>query len=370
MKKLAKCLVVLLIPLIFTGCFNYKDINKVTFATSVIFDTDDFGNAVVYLDCIKPYRSTNDSSDKGRRIIYKGVGKTALESVRDISVASSFNLNYSQCRAYIFTEKAGREGIKKYLDLINNNQQFQIKPSMFVYYGDVQDLLEVTSGDEEYLGLYLNDLAQKNKYNPRAMEININQYLNESLMGSNTNILGAIQIRKDVLDKKVEVTGGAIMQNDILIERIESKDSLSYNFLTNKVKGGTLEMANPQSPDGFITLEILESNTISNLEYDGETISLIKDIEMRVSIGEAQGELIVNQSVLDYIKLNKEADIERHLSEVFEKYKKESFDVFNVERLMEIEYPGEVVENPISKTELKLNVNLIIDGTGVVKNSL
>lgn len=370
MKKLIKCFIVLLIPLIFTGCFNYEDINKVTFATSVIFDTDDFGNAVVYLDCIKPYRSTNESSDKGRRIIYKGVGKTALEAMRDVSVASSFKLNYSQSRAYIFTEKAAREGIKNYLDLINNNQQFQVKPSMFVYYGDVEDLLEVTSGDEEYLGLYLNDLANKNKYNPRAMEQNVNDYLSESLMASNTNIIGVIQIRKDVLDKKVEINGGAIMKDNILVERIESKDSLSYNFLMNNVKGGTLEMANPQTPESFITLEILESNTISDIEYDGEILNLIKNIEMRVSVGEAQGRLLVDKELLNYIKATKEAEVRKHLTELFEKYKKENLDIFNVERLIEIKYPEKEMKNQLSKTELELNINLVIDGTGVVKNSL
>lgn len=371
MKKLIKCFIILLIPLMLTtGCFNYDDINKVTFATSVIFDTDDFGNAVVYLDCIKPYRSTNESSDKGRRIIYKGVGKTALEAIRDISVVSSFKLNYSQTRAYIFTEKAAREGIKKYLDLVNNNNEFQIKPSMFVYYGDIQDLLDVTSGDEEYLGLYLNDLSHKNKYNPRAMETNVNSYLNDSLMGSNTNILGVIQIRKDVLDKKVEINGGAIMKDNVLVKRIEAKDSLSYNFLMNDVKGGTLEMANPQSEDGFITLEILESNTISKIEHENDNINLVKDITMRVSIGEAQGKLLVNNELLEYIKATKEEEIKSKLTEVFEKYKKENLDIFDIERLIEIENKHEEIENPISKTNLKLNVNVIIDGTGIVKDSL
>ena len=370
MRKLAKILIVLLIPLIFTGCFNYEDINKVTFATSVIFDTDDFGNSVVYLDCIKPYRSTNDSSDKGRRIIYKGVGKTSLEAIRDVSVASSFELNYSQSRAYIFTEKAARAGIKKYLDLINNNQQFQIKPSMFVYFGEIDDLLQITSGDEEYLGLYLNDLAQKNKYNPRAMSENINKYLSDSLMGSNTNVVGAIEIRKDALDKKVEISGGAVLKDDILVKRIEVADSLSYNFLINGVKGGTLEMANPQSENDFITLEILESNTRSDIEYDGENLNLIKNIDIRVVIGEAQGRLLVNKELLDYIKLTKEEEVERYLTEVFEKYKAENLDIFNIERLIEIKYKEEVIENPVSKTNLKVNVNLSIDGTGVVKNSL
>ena len=370
MKKLTKILIVLIIPLILTGCFNYKDINKVTFATSVIFDSDEFGNSVVYLDCIKPYRSTNDSSDKGRRIIYKGVGKTALEALRDVALVSSFKLNYSQSRAYIFTEKAAREGIKNYLDLINNNQQFQIKPSMFVYYGDIEELLDITSGDEEYLGLYLNDLSNKNKYNPRAMSENVNKYLNDSLMSSNTNILGAIQIREDALDKKVEISGGAIMKNNVLVKRIEATDSLSYNFLINNVKGGTLEMANPQSPGEFITLEILESNTVSDIEFDGENINLIKNIDMRVSIGEAQGKLLVNNDLLDYIKATKEEEVKRYLNDVFEKYKMENLDILDIERLIEIKFPNETIENPVERTNLKLNVNLVIDGTGIVKDSL
>ncbi|MGL5378874.1 MAG: Ger(x)C family spore germination protein, partial [Clostridium sp.] len=112
-KKLSKCLIILLFPILLCGCFNYQDINKVTFTTSIIFDTDDFGNVIVYLDCVKPYRSTNESSDKGRRIIYKGIGKTALEALKDVNLASSYELNYSQNRAYIFTEKAAREGIDK-----------------------------------------------------------------------------------------------------------------------------------------------------------------------------------------------------------------------------------------------------------------
>ena len=128
-RTFIKFFCVAFIPLFLVSCFNYRDINKVSFSTSIIFDTDDFGRSVVYVDCVKPYRSTNESSDKGKRIIYKGLGKTTLEALRDINLASSYELNYSQNRAYIFTERAAKEGIKKYTDLINNNQEFQIKPN-------------------------------------------------------------------------------------------------------------------------------------------------------------------------------------------------------------------------------------------------
>lgn len=372
-KRISKVLVVLMvIPLLLVSCFNYRDINKVTFATSIIFDIDDFGRTIVYVDCIKPYRSTNESSDKGKRIIYKGLGKTSLEALRDVNLASSYELNYSQTRAYIFTEKAARKSIKKFIDLINNNQEFQVKPDMFVYFGDVENLLKITSSDEEYLGLYLEELVNRNNKNPRAMRANINDYLSNSITASDTYIVGSIEIREDALDKKIEIGGGAIIKNNILVEKIDTKDAMSYNLLMNNVSSGTLELTNPQSNDEFITLEILSNNTKSDLKYSREddSIELIKELEMRVYIAEAQGRLIVDKNLLNYIKEVKSKEIEEHLKEIFNKYKEKNLDVFEVERLLDIKYPKVSIINPINKTYIDVNVNIIIEGTGIVKDSL
>ena len=91
--------------------------------------------------------------------MFEGRGKTALEALRDVNVVSSNDLNFSQVRAYIFTEEAARKSVKKYLDLINNDQQLSFKPYMFVFKGDVKSLLDLTNDDEEYLGLYLNAVS-------------------------------------------------------------------------------------------------------------------------------------------------------------------------------------------------------------------
>lgn len=371
-KKLVNCLIIFLLPLILAGCFNYKDINKVSFATSIIFDKNEYDNVVVYVDCVKPYRSTNDSSDKGRRIIYKGTGKTTLEAINDINLASSYDLNFTQTRAYIFTEKAAAKegGIKDYLDLINNNQQLSIKPNMFVYYGEVEELLKITSGDEEYLGLYLETITDKNSSNSRAMQANVNDYLSNSLMASNTTVIGVIDIKQDALDKKVEINGGAILKDNILKERIPTKDAFSYNLLMDNVKGGTLEIANPQSNEDFITLNIEGSKTKSKIRYDGNKVTLVKDLEMNLSIGEAQGRLLIDKDVLDYIKVNKEIEIKEYLINIFNKYKEKGLDVFDVDRLLEVHYPKAVIDNVIDKINLEVNVSINIDGTGKIKDSL
>lgn len=369
-RKASVLLSLLLLPLLLTGCFDYHDINKVTFPTSIIFDVDDLGQEIVYLDCIKPYRSTNDSSDKGRRIIYKGVGKTALEALNDINRASSFKLDYTQTRAYIFTEKASRKGIKKFLDLINNNSEFSMKPSAFVYYGDVEELLKTVSTDEEYLGLFLNDLVGKEKYNPRAVKSNINYYLSNILMGSNTALLTSISLEDNAIDKKIQIQGSSIFKDNVLVEKIDIENSLIYNIMMGNAKSGTLEISNPESKENFITLQILDSSMKDKLEFQDGKYKLIKDVNVEVSVSEIQGELIVDANGLDYIKVNEEAYISGYAEYLFNKYKKQNLDIFDIDRLAEMYYPNENIDNPLSVTEVEVNTKLIIKGTGVVKDSL
>lgn len=369
-RKASVLLSLLILPLLLTGCFDYHDINKVTFPTSIIFDVDDLGQEIVYLDCIKPYRSTNDSSDKGRRIIYKGVGKTALEALNDINRASSFKLDYTQTRAYIFTEKASRKGIKKFLDLINNNSEFSMKPSAFVYYGDVEELLKTVSTDEEYLGLFLNDLVGKEKYNPRAVKSNINYYLSNILMGSNTALLTSISLEDNAIDKKIQIQGSSIFKDNVLVEKIDIENSLIYNIMMGNAKSGTLEISNPESKENFITLQILDSSMKDKLEFQDGKYKLIKDVNVEVSVSEIQGELIVDANGLDYIKVNEEAYISGYAEYLFNKYKKQNLDIFDIHRLAEMYYPNENIDNPLSVTEVEVNTKLIIKGTGVVKDSL
>lgn len=361
---------IILLPLLLTGCFNYHDINKVTFPTSVIFDINDLGEAVIYLDCITPYRSTNDSSDKGRRIIYKGEGRTAMEALEDINRASSYKLNYSQTRAYIFTEKAAKNGIKKFLDLINNNSEFQVKPSAFIYYGDVDDLLSTVSADEEYLGLFLNDLVGKEKYNSKAVKSNINYYLSNVLMGGNTALLTSIELKENALDKKIEIDGASIFKDNILIEKINIENSLMYNILMGTAKTGILEATNPNSKSDFISLEIIDSNVKDNLSYENGAIKLIKDIEVDVSVSEIQGSLIVDSSALDYIRYNEEEYINGYVKYIFNKYKEKKLDIFDVERLAEMYFSKEDIKDPLSITELEVRTKLNIKGTGITRNSL
>ena len=352
------------------GCYNYRDINKVIFTTTTIFDEDELGNVLVYLDCVKPYRSASDSSDKGRRIIFKGKGKTVLEAIRDVSLASSYKVNFTQCRAYIFSEKVAKKGVKKYIDILNRDQEFIIRPYLFVLTGEPESLLKNVKGDEEYLGLYINDLVAKMKTSPRAIATNVNDYLNNRVTNGNVSVLGTLGVKKDVAENRVELKGGAIFKNDKMVDMINVGEGMSYNFLNDNVKSGTLEIVNPQDEKNFVTLEILNSKTKTKVDYDGGRVKLYKDINIKCSIAEAQGRMIIDEELLNYIKITEAENIKRYLTLVFDTYKSKDLDVFKIQRLFDIKYPNEVVNKDVfAITDLVLSVNVNIEGGSNKRNS-
>jgi len=230
--------------------------------------------------------------------------------------------------------------------------------------------LSTVSADEEYLGLFLNDLVGKEKYNSKAVKSNINYYLSNVLMGGNTALLTSIELKENALDKKIEIDGASIFKDNILIEKINIENSLMYNILMGTAKTGILEATNPNSKSDFISLEIIDSNVKDNLSYENGAIKLIKDIEVDVSVSEIQGSLIVDSSALDYIRYNEEEYINGYVKYIFNKYKEKKLDIFDVERLAEMYFSKEDIKDPLSITELEVRTKLNIKGTGITRNSL
>lgn len=368
-KKLLSICMIFIFSILLTSCFNYKDINKVSFATSTIFDEDDSGKILVYVDCLKPYRSAMEASDKGRRIIYKGIGDTALEALRNVNLASSYEINYSQNRAYIFTEKTSKKGIGKYLNLINNSQEFQIKPDIFIYYGDLNELLTVTSKDEEHLGLYLEELGHRNKRNPKAIRANISDYFNNTMNKEDIYIVGNLKLKKDALDEKIEIGGGSIMKNNVLVEVMNGEDAGVYNLLMNEITSGIIKFDNPQGEEGLVVLQILGSDVKTNLQKEEGRNILIKKVDIKASIAETQGKLVVNKDVVKEIKETNEAKIQDELVKMFNTYKSKGLDIIDGRRMLEIKYEKNIPDNYLENLELQVEVNLIIEGTSLIKDT-
>ena len=116
----------------------------------------------------------------------------------------------------------------------------------------------------------------------------------------------------------------------------------------------------------FMGFEILRNKANTNLTYDGETIYLNKKVHMKLSFGETQKPLdLDNEVTLTKIKENVEQKLSEEMKKLFEKWKKKGVDIFEIKRTFEKEYPTTKldVDNILEITELKLELNIEIQGS-------
>lgn len=371
-KNYKRAISIILGIIIFTsliGCYNYKDINKVIFVTTTFFDIED-DDVVIYLDCVKPFRSANDSSDKGKRILYKSKSKTSLEAIRDINLSASYKMNFTQCKAYIFSERAVKTGIDRYLDILKKDQELLVKPYLFVYFGDIKALFKNVEKNEEYLGLFLNDLAIKVDENPKAIATNVNDFFSARSSGQTNTVLSALELVENEEDKRLTLSGAAILKNDILMERLTEKQSLGFSFLNDDVAEGVLRVNNPQHNNSFVVLEVLKSDTKTKIKYEDGRIKLYKDISVNCSIGEAQDKFIINGTSISLLESMEEKAMEQYITETFNDFKEKEVDIFEVERYFNMYYPKETITGSIiGKTDLILKIDIDIEGSSQTQDS-
>ncbi|NFN86966.1 Ger(x)C family spore germination protein [Clostridium sporogenes] len=346
------------------GCFSYRDINKLLFATAVIVDVDNSNNPVLYVEAYKGVREESNQKD---RLIFKGTGKTLLESLKNINLSSSSEVNYEQTKAIIFTEKAANIGLDRFIDMFEREQQFIMRADFCIFEGTGDELLSIKIPDEKFLGIFVYDLIQNVNTSSSAIKLTLNDLLNERLMRDKTAVASFIQYNRRDTENKIFLNGGAVINKDKYVSRLSAEEAKGYNFLANKVSKGVIQISNPQDINKLITLEILSSKTKTKVEYVNGTIYLTKKIKTVCTIGESQGRFYGNKDQINNLNILAGEEINKIVSSVFSKFQKNNLDIFDIGNDVYIKYPNLNLENIILNTELKTEIDVeIINSADII----
>lgn len=339
------------------GCFSYRDINKLLFATAVIVDVDASNNPILFVEAYKGVREESNQKD---RLVFKGTGKTLLDALKNINLSSSNELNYEQTKAIIFTEKAANIGLEKFIDIFEREQQFIMRANFCIFEGTGDELLNIKIPDEKFLGIFVYDLIRNINTSSSAVKLTLNELLNKRLMKDRTAVASFIQFNRRENENKIFLNGGAIITKDKYVSRLSAEETKGYNFLVNKVSKGVFQISNPQDKNKLITLEILSNKTRTKIEYVNGSIHLTKKIKTICTIGESQGRFYGNKNEIDKLEALAAEEINKLTSSVFSKFQKNKLDIFDIENDVYIRYPKLNIENMILNTELKTEIEVEI----------
>jgi Ger(x)C family germination protein len=361
-KKLLALLVALC--MVTSGCFSYKDINKLLIVVTTIVDIDEEDNIILYFEVFKPYRSEQIAGGKGQRLIYKSKGETLLEAIRDLNLGTSLKLNFTQNKVLIFTKRAAEKGLDNYIDFLNRDQEFVLRQYMYIFEQDPEELLKLQLPEEEYIGIYLFEIPINQAASAKRYVTRLDDYLNNRLIGSQVDVLPMIILSKDHLDSKIRLQSSAIIKDDKMVGEMSFDETALYNLMHHVLRTGTLLVKGTN--DNTMTLEIVGSKAVTNLTYDGDSVKLTKDINIRTTFASTQKQIeLLNPDFRDELIKKEEEVLKNKCLKLFERWNEKEIDIFNIKDMFDRKYPQEklAVEDILKMTELDVNVKITIEGS-------
>ncbi|EJR28583.1 MULTISPECIES: Ger(x)C family spore germination protein [Bacillus cereus group] len=375
-----KILLLLIPPLILTGCWSSNELN--TIAINLAIGIDKVGNEyLVSCQIVNPSEVAGQKGGSGRTpvILLQGRGSNISEVMRKITALSPRKIHWAHIRMLIINEQVAKDGISKILDVLLRNTD--VRPDFYIAISKnekAQDILKIlTPLDKIPANRIFSALEVSHKYWAPTVTVTIDD-LTSKLMseGIHPVITGIITIGKAKSGEKLEnvqrihqsaslkLTGNAVFNKDRLVGWLNTNQSKGYSYLTNNIHEtiGTIRC----SKNKKVVIEIERSRTkIASKVIDKRPVINV-ELSIKANIAEIQCDNINTNDLKVIHQLEKvsEKKITRLLRETLNvAQKKYKVDIFGFGESIHRTNPRywHQVKNNWDEKFVNLPVNIKVD---------
>lgn len=373
MKK--KILLILFI-LMLSGCYNYKELNKIAIVSSIAIDKKDDE----YLVSAQVMNVKNDKeSDNSNVIVYSAKGKSIEEAIRKMTNESSRELYGGHISKLVVSEEIASEGIINIIDMfqrlteikdeftitisknIEANKVIKIAtspeevPADYVKYAvksaDIDAALTHSSKLDEFVSYYL-----KKGIDPVVSVIEVKNYKEKSKTTENT--------KETSQDTKIIVDNVAITHNGVLEKFLNENETIGYNFVRNKAKKVLIPIKCDDKH--YASISINNSKTKNKVKKVNNKYQIDIDIKSNGMITEynCSSDLTDEKVILNLQKKTK-SKIKSYINKVTNTQKNVKSEFLGFKRTIYLNYPKYKNED----YDINVNVSVNLSRKGELRNS-
>lgn len=226
--------------------------------------------------------------------------------------------------------------------------------------------MKIKLQEEKYLGIFLAELSRNIPALTKRPQMRIDEFIIARKLGSKINVISLIEEDKDSPVKRIFIRKLAVLKEDKMIDELHLNDIFYYNIATDNLKTGFIKIAHPSDKDKLINLEILKTKTKTHINYDGETITVKKEITMKTDVAYTPKTLHIEiENEEERKKLSEYANkkIKKGCMSLYNKYRYMGIDIFNLKRHIDTKYPNANASETLNSVSLIIEPNIIIEGS-------
>lgn len=290
MKHIKRFIIAVLVIsefLIFTGCWNYREIDTLLIVAGIAIDKGK--NASGYRVTVDTIDVSSDGNKNAppKSMFIESDGDTIFDAFRNILKVSSRNLYYSNCQSLIISKEIAEDGIAPVLDFIIRHIETRIDTNLMISREDSAQAVLMTKGMTDPITSYATNKAVANQKKLLAKAPEVPLYKAIDLLASNgiSLVLPALRVKQNLGLQVTEVDGMALFKGDKELGFLSSDESKIFLIITNKARGGLFLIKEEEGvPD--ISLEIRNCKAIITPDYTSSKLRMKIDVQMQCSLGE------------------------------------------------------------------------------------
>ena len=254
-----KKIIVFILLLFLTGCYNYNELNDLAIVVAMGIDKVD-SEYVISLEVVNTQKSSEEKNSKFT--IYQAKGDTIEQAVKNISYVCPKKIYLSHLEVIIYGENIAKLGIKNSLDYLARNIEIRGDTIMLIAKNSrALDILETKTPIDAINARNIASLIKTSHSTlGKSVYITFDDVLSTFLNNNKEIIIPSITLETSKSTKKtsLKIADTAIFKNDKLIGFLNSKDTLGYNILTNNINETIIKY---QDKNNYIEALINKINT-------------------------------------------------------------------------------------------------------------
>ena len=195
-SKLFLILILIILMMILSGCWNYKDIEDMVIAAGMAVDKDeDSGDYLLTIEVVNNQPSGQGSESESKSVLIESEGKTIFDAMRNAIMKSGKKIFWGHCKLIIISESIAREGIIPVLDMMWRDAE--TRPDIWTLISKEKTAGEIYKSKselEDIISFYLDETINSVDSIPKFVADNYMDFISKLSVYNNSVVAPVVSI--------------------------------------------------------------------------------------------------------------------------------------------------------------------------------
>lgn len=241
----------------FSGCWDYREIEKLAIVAGMAADRDEERDIYIITVEVLNSQIAKDGTET-RSTVVTGEGKTIFDAVRNIIILTGTKLYWSHCKVVVIGQEMARDGITPVADWIS--RLIETRPDIWVLVSTEKtagEILKNKAPMQEVTSYFMEDLFESQKEIPRFPDAILFELLGDLSSEGVSIILPRVELISGINGggQVPRIFGAAVFFRDKMVGQLDGLETRNIMWVREGAEGGVVTEYQ-QEGDGHVDISL------------------------------------------------------------------------------------------------------------------